>query len=389
MQERVRMGMVGGGKGAFIGAIHRHAAALDGHIELVSAAFSSDPQRAMRDGKALLSPTGRSYASYQQMFEQEARLPAQLRMECVAIVTPNHLHYPVARMALEHGFHVFSEKPATTTLREALALRELVHDNRLHYALAHAYTGYPLVREARQRIASGEIGTVRKVIVEYPQGWLSAPEERAGNRQAAWRMDPAQAGISCCLGDIGVHAFNLAEYVAGQTVNALSADLGTLVQGRALDDDATVLLRFANGARGVLIASQICTGEENALRLRVYGDRGGLEWAQHEPNTLWLKWADQPTQMLRAAMPYLDGTTLRGFRTPAGHPEGYLEAFANLYSDFAATLRHPEQVQSSEVAIQGIDAAVRGMAFIEHAVQASRSNEKWHELPSYDDRSIP
>ncbi|GAB3115365.1 Gfo/Idh/MocA family protein [Pseudomaricurvus hydrocarbonicus] len=383
---KIRMGMVGGGEGAFIGQVHRYAAALDGEIELVCGAFSSDPEKSRRSGEALHLPAERVYASYQQMMQHEATLPAGERMQFVAIVTPNHMHFPVAAAALHAGFHVMSDKPATFDLQQALQLRELVRDTGLLYGLTHTYTGYPLVKEARDRVLAGELGAVRKVVVEYPQGWLASREDEADNKQAAWRLDPQQAGISCCMGDIGVHAANLAEYITGQKISRVCADLGAVVAGRTLDDDGSILLRFDNGARGVLMASQISVGEENALRIRVYGERGGLEWSQQEPNTLWLKWHDQPTQMLRTGLPYLGVVATANTRTPNGHPEGYLEAFANLYMAFAGQVRAFElgvDADERSADCPGIDDAVRGMAFIELAVAASNSDVKWHAFPQH------
>lgn len=378
--------MVGGGEGAFIGEIHRMAANLDGDIELVCGAFSSDPERSRRSGEALHLPAERVYEDYHAMLEGEAALPVQQRMQFVAIVTPNHLHFPVAESALRAGFHVLSDKPATFNLDEALRLRMVLKETGLLYGLTHTYTGYPLVKEARERVASGELGLIRKVVVEYPQGWLADAQEDADNKQAAWRLDPSRAGISSCMGDIGVHAANLAEYVTGLKITRLCADLTRFVPGRQLDDDGAVLLRFDNGARGILSASQVCVGEENAVRLRVYGEKGGLEWAQEEPNTLWLKWADRPTQRLRTGGDYLGPLATANTRTPMGHPEGYLEAFANIYQCFAGQVRarasgEPADLRSADC--PGIDEAVRGMAFIEQAVAASGSDVKWHELPAY------
>ncbi|MAT91103.1 MAG: oxidoreductase [Halioglobus sp.] len=375
------MGMVGGGEGAFIGAVHRIAAALDGEIELVCGAFSSDAQRAARSGAALYLPPERVYSSYLDMMRAEGALPPQQRMQFVAIVTPNHLHFPVAEAALRAGFHVLSDKPATLSLDEALRLREIVQDSGLLYGLTHTYTGYPLVKEARQRVAAGDFGAIRKVVVEYPQGWLADRQEDVDNKQAQWRLDPSRAGISSCMGDIGVHAANLAEYVTGLRISEICADLSAFVPGRALDDDGAVLLRFDNGARGVLHASQVSVGEENAISLRVYGEHGGLEWRQQEPNTLWLKWNDRPTQMLRTGGPYLGDLAAANTRTPMGHPEGYLEAFANLYMAFAGQVRAHAEGQEADARSRdcpGIDAAVRGMAFIELAVAASASETKWH-----------
>ena len=383
---KIRMGMVGGGEGAFIGAVHRWAAALDGEIELVCGAFSSDADKSARSGAALHLPPARVYKSYQQMMEQEAALPAAQRMQFVAIVTPNHTHFPIAEAALRAGFHVMSDKPATFNLDEALKLRDLVQETGLLYGLTHAYTGYPMVKEARQRVAAGELGRVHKVVVEYPQGWLATREEESGNKQASWRMDPEQSGVSCTIGDIGVHAANLTEYISGLQISEMCADLTPVIAGRELDDDGSILLRFNNGAKGVLIASQVSVGEENNLRIRVYGDKGGLEWSQQEPNSLWLKWSDQPTQMLRTGMPYLGTLAAANTRTPNGHPEGYLEAFANLYMAFAGQIRARDSgLDPDERAADcpGIAEAVRGMAFIEHAVAASNSDVKWHTLPQY------
>tara|TARA_R110002124_G_scaffold57084_5_gene160339 strand:- start:82 stop:1224 length:1143 start_codon:yes stop_codon:yes gene_type:complete len=380
------MGMVGGGEGAFIGAVHRMAAALDSEIELVCGAFSSDPARSRRSGAALCLPTDRVYDDYCAMMAAEAALPAAQRMQFVAIVTPNHQHFPVAEAALRAGFHVLSDKPATLNLDQALRLREVVSETGLLYGLTHTYTGYPLVKEARARVAAGELGNIRKIVVDYPQGWLADRQEDTGNKQAAWRLDPAQAGISSCMGDIGVHAANLAEYVTGLEISEICSDLCAFVPGRTLDDDGTVLLRFDNGARGVLGASQISVGEENALSLRVYGDKGGLEWRQQDPNTLWLKWPDRPTEMLRAGGAYLGDLAAANTRTPMGHPEGYLEAFANLYQAFAAHIRAREAGQAPDERASdcpGIESAIRGMAFIELAVAASASDVKWHPFVQY------
>ncbi len=383
---KVRMGMVGGGEGAFIGQVHRMAANIDGEIELVCGAFSSDPERARRSGETLHLPSERVYMDFRQMMKAEAALPENERMQFVAIVTPNHLHYPAAAAALQAGFHVMSDKPATLNLSEALLLRDLVRETGLLYGLTHTYTGYPMVKEARTRIAAGDLGNIRKILVEYPQGWLADRQEDGDNKQAAWRLDPAKAGVSSCMGDIGVHAANLAEYVTGLKISELCADLTAFVAGRKLDDDGSILLRFGNGARGVLTASQVCVGEENALSIRVYGEKGGLQWSQQEPNTLWLKWRDRPTEMLRTGYDYLGSLAGANTRTPSGHPEGYLEAFGNLYMAFAGQVRarqsgRPADERSAD--LPGIDEAVRGMAFIELAVAASASDVKWHTFPHY------
>ncbi|WDE14611.1 Gfo/Idh/MocA family oxidoreductase [Thalassomonas haliotis] len=378
------MGMVGGGQGAFIGAVHRIAAQLDNEIELVCGAFSSDAGRSLESGKALYLEPTRCYSNYQQMFTREKQLPADKRMDMVVIVTPNHLHFPAAKLALESGFHVMSDKPATLTLKEALELEAIIKQSSLLYGLSHTYTGYPMVKEAKSRIASGALGKIKKVVVEYPQGWLASKDDEQ-SKQAAWRLDPAQSGISCCMGDIGVHAANLAEYITGLEITALCASLTSNVQGRCLDDDGTVLLRFNNNAHGVLIASQICVGEENNLRIRVYGEHASLDWSQLEPNSLLMKFPDQASQLIRSGVGELAPATTATLRTPAGHPEGYLEAFANLYRAFAYQLRSRLDGDSSHTGteenhldVPGIYQAVRGMAFIENVVAASQSDLKWH-----------
>ena len=376
--------MVGGGAGAFIGAVHRSAAALDGGLEHVCGAFSSDADRSRRAGAALHLGPSRCYADYRTMFATEAEIGAAERMDFVVIVTPNYLHYPVAVAALESGFHVLSDKPATISLDECRKLGAAIEKSGLLYGLTHPYASYPLMVEARERVAAGQLGTIRKVIVEYTQGWLAEPVERTGNAQAAWRLDPARAGPSCCFGDIGVHAFHLAELVTGLRVTELSAELNSVVEDRVLDDDGTALLRFDNGAHGVLVASQICTGEENSLRLRVYGDTASLEWNQQEPNSLWLKHARRPVELIRSGASHLGTATRYHSRLPAGHPEGYIEAFANLYRVFSEQVR--ARVNGSEYAVDGagvpgIEAALRGMAFIETAVAASASSQKWHAFP--------
>jgi predicted dehydrogenase len=378
--------MVGGGEGAFIGAVHRIAAALDGEIELVCGAFSSDAERARRSGATLHLPQDRVYDDYRAMMAGEAGLPATQRMQFVAIVTPNHLHFPVAEAALRSGFHVLSDKPATLNLEESLRLREILVQTGLLYGLTHTYTGYPLVKEARGRVAAGELGQIRKIVVEYPQGWLADQQEDTDNKQAQWRLDPTRAGVSSCMGDIGVHAANLAEYVSGLQISEICSDLAAFVPGRTLDDDGAVLLRFDNGARGVLHASQVSVGEENAISIRVYGERGGLEWRQQEPNTLWLKWPDRPTQMLRTGGATLGVLAAANTRTPMGHPEGYLEAFANIYMAFAGQIRAAEEGRAPDARAAdcpGIEEAIRGMQFIELAVAASASDVKWHAFKQY------
>ena len=367
------MGMVGGGEGAFIGAVHRMAAALDGQVELVCGCFSSDAERSARSGTALGLPAARCYADFSTLMQAEAALPANERMEFVAVVTPNHMHLPVVKAALSAGFHVLSDKPATLDLNEARELQALVRKSGLHYALTHTYIGYAMVQEARRLVRSGTLGRVRKVVVEYSQGWLAGDAD-----EALWRLDPACSGASCCMGDIGTHAFNLAETVTGLRIAELSADIGPLVSGRQLDDDGTAMLRFENGARGVLIASQVSVGEENNLSVRVYGERAGLEWRQQEPNSLLLKSNDGPAQVLRAGWPGTGAAAQALGRVPAGHPEGYLEAFANLYRAFARLLRNEA---SNDFYLPGLDAAFRGMAFVDTVVASSVAGGRWLEIP--------
>jgi len=382
MNRKIRMGMVGGGEGAFIGAVHRIAANLDGQIELVCGAFSSDPERSKRSGAALFLDENRCYNSYQEMFEAEDRLPDSQRMDFVSIVTPNHLHFDVAKCALEHGFHVMSDKPATFNLAEALTLNEIIKSTGKLYGLTHTYTGYPLVKQAKHMIATGQLGNIRKIVVEYSQGWLASQDDES-SKQASWRLDEKQSGISCCMGDIGVHAANLVEYVSGLQITQLCADLLPVVEGRTLDDDGALLLRMSNGAKGVLISSQICVGEENNLRLRVYGDKASVDWSQMEPNSLWLRSNTEPTRLIRAGTPELCEAAQQATRTPAGHPEGYLEAFATIYSNFTKQItafNNGDLANNEQFDVPGILEAIRGMAFIENAVEASRSDYKWQQF---------
>lgn len=382
-KRKIRMGMVGGGPGSMIGPIHRMAAALDGEIELVCGVFSSDPETSRRAAAQCYLPADRCYDNFRSMMESEARLPEGERMDFVAVVTPNHLHFPVAEAALKCGFHVLSDKPATLNLDEALALHSLVKDSGLLYGLTHTYAGYPMIKQAREMVAAGALGSVRKVLVEYPQGWLSEAGIENSSKQAQWRLDPTRAGISSCVGDIGSHAAHICEYVTSSAISAICADLGSVVAGRSMDDDATIILRFDNGARGVLIASQICAGEENTLKLRVYGERGGLEWSHADPNSLLHKPLERPVQILRAGGPGLSNAAQANCRTPGGHPEGYLEAFANHYRNFAGQVRARLQgrpVSAVEADVPDIHDALRGMRFIEATVAASTSNQKWVEL---------
>ena len=385
MSRKIRYGMVGGGRGAFIGAVHRIAAAMDQQIELVCGAFSSDPDKSKASGADLFLPADRCYGSYEEMIHAEKARPAADRMDFIAIVTPNHVHFPPAKLALEHGFHVLSDKPATFDLAEAKALQALVKKSGLLYGLTHNYTGYPLVKQAREMVAAGRLGRLRKVVVEYPQGWLATRLEASGQKQASWRTDPKRSGAAGCIGDIGTHAENLAEYVTGLQISELAADLTAFVKGRRLDDDGNVLLRFKGGAKGVLHSSQISVGEENNLSLRVYGELGGLEWHQKEPNTLLVKWLDQPMQVYRTGMGYLGDAAKAATRTPPAHPEGYLEAFANIYKNFAQAIR--ARLEGRKPAKDDpandypkIGDGVRGMAFIEAVVKSSKANAAWTRL---------
>ncbi len=374
------MGMIGGGKGAFIGAIHRMAATMDGAIELVCGALSTHPDKAQESGRALFLPQARIYNSYQEMLEQESALPAEERMDFVSIVTPNSAHLDPALQALDRGFHVVIEKPMTLTLHEARLLQQKVEETGLLLLLTHTYAGYPMVKQARQMVQAGELGKIRKVLVEYTQGWLSRLSEKEGNAQAAWRTDPQRSGKSGCMGDIGTHATHLAEYITGLRIEQVCAQLHTVVEGRALDDDGHVLLRFTEGATGVLTASQVMAGEENGLKIRVYGELGGLEWAQQEPNTLLVKWLDQPMQVLRTGTGGLSTYAQHNTRTPGGHPEGYIEAFANLYRNFALTLSARLEGRTpppEALDFPSVQDGVRGMAFIETVVASSASDQKW------------
>ena len=380
MNRKLRMVMVGGGKGAFIGAIHRIAANMDGMIELVCGALSTSPEKADESGRMLFLEESRIYHSFEDMIIKESLLSEDQRMDFVTIVTPNHAHFAPAMMALDHGFHVVIDKPISFTLNEAKQLKKKVEETGLLLLLTHTYAGYPMVKQAKQLVKAGELGKIRKILVEYPQGWLSRLSEKDNNPQAEWRTDPKRSGKSGCMGDIGTHAAHLAEYISGLKISKLCADLSIVVEGRLLDDDGNVLLRFDNGANGVLVASQIAAGEENALKIRVYGEKGGLEWAQQEPNTLILKWLDHPVQILRTGGHNLSNYAAFNSRTPAGHPEGYLEAFGNLYRNFALCLS--ARIEGTTPAAEAldfpsVDEGIRGMAFIDNVVKSSSSNEKW------------
>lgn len=375
--------MIGGGEGAFIGAVHRIASRIDDQYELVCGAFSSDPERSKRSGALAGLDPARVYSSYHELFEKEQSLPENERMQVISIVTPNHLHFEPAKLALEAGFHVIMDKPVTFSLDEALQLKKAVDASGKRFCLTHTYTGYPMVKEARQFVASGKTGRIRKVYVEYPQGWLNAFEEGKDNKQAAWRTDPARSGVAGAMGDIGTHAFNLAEYVSGLVVTRLCADINTVVEGRRLDDDGAVLLKFSNGASGVLMATQVAAGEENNIKVRVYGERCGLEWQQADANTLVVKWPDRPAEVYRTGAGYLTSFASANTRVPAGHPEGYLEAFANLYRNFALCIRADMEgtpPQPEWLDFPGIAEGVRGMAFIEQVIASGKSDKKWMDL---------
>ena len=375
--------MIGGGRGAFIGGVHRMAAALDGMIELVCGAFSSHPEKSRLSGEDLYLPSKRVYGSYEEMILKEKELPEGERMDFVVIVTPNHVHFGPAKMALENGFHVVCDKPLCFNMEEAKELEKLVQDTGLMFALTHNYTGYPMVKQAKAMVKNGDIGTIRKIVVEYPQGWLSTKLEDSDQKQAAWRTDPKRSGIAGAMGDIGTHAENLAEYITGLQISEMCADLSSFVDGRLLDDDGNVLLRFNNGAKGILHASQISAGEENNLNIRIYGTKAGLEWRQMEPNTLIVKWLEKPMEILRTGVGNLYPSSQAHTRIPAGHPEGYLEAFANIYRNFAKCLQAKLEGKEAEIIYQDfptVQDGVRGMHFIEKVVASSQSDEKWMKM---------
>jgi predicted dehydrogenase len=377
------MGMIGGGPGAFIGAIHRMAAALDGEIELVCGSFSSDADRSAITGNQLHLDPSRIYVSYEEMIKIEKDLPADVKMDLVSIVTPNHLHFHPAKLALENNFHVVLDKPMTFDLAEAKELKKIVEASGKYFCLTHTYTGYPMVKEARQQVLQGKLGNIRKIIVAYPQGWLSSFLEATDQKQAAWRTDPSKSGKAGSMGDIGTHAFNLAEYISGLQVTKVCADINITVEGRKLDDDGAVLLKFNNGASGVLIASQVMAGEENDLCIKIYGEMGGMEWKHSDANSLVMKFPDKPIEIWRAGTGYLTSFATHNSRTPSGHPEGYIEAFANHYRNVALCIKaqlNAQQPKKEWLDFPGVDEGVRGMAFIENVIASGESDRKWKEF---------
>ncbi|GAC1425672.1 MAG: Gfo/Idh/MocA family oxidoreductase [Ktedonobacteraceae bacterium] len=374
--RRLRAGIVGGGQGSFIGAIHRIAAELDGQAEIIAGAMSTDPQRAATSAQAWFLK--RSYNSFQEMAEKEAQL--QDGIDFVIIATPNYMHFPVVKVFLEHGIHVVSDKPMSFTLEEAQEEVALVEQSNLIFALTHNYTGYPTVRHARELVRHGVLGNVRKVLVEYVQDWLMDSVEKTGNKQAVWRTDPTKSGISGCIGDIGTHAENLLEFITGLKISSLCADLTTFVEGRALEDDANMLLRLENGGKGLLTCSQIAAGEENNLTIRIYGSKAGIEWHQMEPNTLLLKQPGKPQQVLRTGLPNMSDESKAATRLPAGHPEGFLEAFANLYKMIVADIRRVEEGNKPLGGYPTVYDGLRGMQFVTKAVESSRNGSTWVNL---------
>jgi predicted dehydrogenase len=383
MQRKLRMAMIGGGKDAFIGAVHRIALNMDGQIEMVAGSLSATPAVAIESGKMLFLDENRIYTDYKLMLEKEAAMPADKRIDFVSIVTPNFVHFDPAMMALDKGFNVVLEKPVTFTLEEAKALKTKLEATGLSLLLCHTYTGYPMVKQAKQLVKSGALGKIRKVYVEYPQGWLSTFLEGTGQIQASWRTDPKKSGKAGCMGDIGTHAFNMAEYITGLQVTKICSSLNIVVEGRKLDDDGAAFLQFNNGATGVLMATQIAAGEENNIKIRVYGEKAGIEWKQEDANSLIVKWLDKPAEVYRTGGAYNSSFAAHNTRIPAGHPEGYLEAFGNLYRNFALTIsaKMSNEIPKEEwLDFPGIEEGIRGMAFVENVVESSQSEMKWKEF---------
>ena len=384
MTQKLKMGMVGGGRDAFIGAVHRMAARLDGRIELVAGAFSSDAAKSRASGEDLGLDPSRVYPDYETMAAAEAKLPESERIDFVSIVTPNHVHFPPAKTFLEAGFHVVCDKPMTYDLAEAKALRDLVKSTGKVFALTHNYTGYPMVKEARELVRNGDLGKILKVVTEYPQGWLIQPIDAEGHKQAAWRTDPSKTGASSCIGDIGTHAENLGRYITGLEIDELCADFTTFVPGRRLEDDGNLLLRYQGGARGVLYASQVSVGEENNLSVRVYGTKASLEWHQEHPNELTVKYPDAPRKIYRRGNGYVSDIAKRFTRLPFGHPEAFIEAFANVYLEAARAIEAVKEGKSipADVDYPTVEDGVLGMAFIATAVASAQNGSTWTKFVS-------
>lgn len=378
LNRKIRYGMVGGGPGAFIGKVHRMAAALDGKMELTAGSFSSDPSKSRQMGNKLNLEENRVYASYEEMARTESKLPEDERIDFVTVATPNHLHFDVCKAFIEAGIHVVCDKPMTNTIQEAEKLCRLVAKHDIVFALTHNYTGYPMVKEARQMVQNGKLGKLRKVVVEYPQGWLSEPVEREGAKQAVWRTDPDRAGVSSVVADIGSHAENLVEYITGLRLKELYADIHTFVDGRPLEDDANMLVHYENGVRGILYASQISIGEENDLNIRIYGDEAALEWHQENPNHLNIKYPDKPEQVYKRGNPYLSDAANTNSRIPPGHPEGFIEAFANIYSNVADAIAARimgEELESRALDFPTVQDGAIGVHFIHKAIESGEKRQ--------------
>ncbi|MBK8946228.1 MAG: Gfo/Idh/MocA family oxidoreductase [Ignavibacteriae bacterium] len=384
MKRKLKMGMLGGGPGAFIGEVHRKAARMDGNVEIIAGAFDIDPIKSHQMGKELNLNSNRVYDNYQKMIEGELNLPKNERIDFVSITTPNNWHFPMAKDFLNAGFHVMCEKPMTITVDQSLELEKIVKNTGKVFGLMHTYTGYPMAKLGKDLIKNGELGEIRKVVVRYPQGWLTNAIEKTGQMQASWRTDPKQTGAGGSIGDIGIHAANLAEYFTGLRITEISADITSFVEGRPVDDDANVLLHLNNGAKGVLFCSQISVGEENDLAIWVYGTKKSLEWHQEEPNFLYLKEGDGPVQIWKRGNQYVNNyskAAARGTRLPSGHPEALLEAIANIYNNFGDTIRNKEDNLEVDLELisdfPNVDDGVRGMKFIDAVIKNSRGNEKW------------
>ncbi len=387
IKRKLKMGMLGGGPGAFIGDVHRKAARIDGNIDIVAGAFDIDPEKSKQTGNELGLDSRRVYDDYKKMIEGELSLNKSERIDFVSITTPNNWHFPMARDFLKSGFHVMCEKPMTISVDEALELKSLVEKSNKVFGLMHTYTGYPMVKLGRDLIKKGELGKIRKVVVQYPQGWLSKPIEKEGQMQASWRTDPKQTGAGGSIGDIGIHAANLAEYITGLRITEVSADITSFVEGRPVDDDANSLLHFNNGAKGVLFCSQISIGEENNLAIWIYGDKKSLEWHQEDPNYLILRDGDKPMQVWKRGNQYvadISKAAARATRLPSGHPEALLEAIANIYNNFTDTIRRKEDKLNLDEELildfPNVDDGVRGMKFIDAVIKNSSGNEKWTSI---------